>query len=349
MNILFLIFLFVVSQEKNLRYLTGEFKIPIEYSKINQPLIKVCIGTPEKCYLFKLVTNANFCFIFNKDYKKGGFDIKQSSTLEVIAEENIKKYKDYILNGLKVKDTFYIESIKNAKLDSFTFYLINSGDFNENEPYIGILGLGTFKKNSEFSLLNHFENKSFISDTSFGIIDKYLYIGNFQEFKDKKYRIGNIIKTMGSNYELDLNCIIFYNYQKLENTKIYNRTQIVFFSPGANKIYCPKKFFSYIQNEIFKNYLNNKICKIEDFTHTTVITCNKKINNDFLGQIKFFFGKWNLVFNFNDLFLPINEEESQFEIVQIKNDDRWVFGFPFFDKFNVVFDSKNLLIKIKNK
>ena len=181
--------MFVVSQEKNLRYLTGEFKIPIEYSKINQPLIKVCIGTPEKCYLFKLVTNANFCFIFNKDYKKGGFDIKQSSTLEVISEENIITYKDYILNGLKVKDTFYIESIKNAKLDSFTFYLINSGDFNENEPYIGILGLGTFKKNSEFSLLNHFENKSFISDTSFGIIDKYLYLEIFKNLKIKNIEL----------------------------------------------------------------------------------------------------------------------------------------------------------------
>ena len=35
--------------------------------------------------------------------------------------------------------------------------------------------------------------------------------------------------------------------------------------------------------------------------------------------------------------------------LKLKNDDRWVFGFPFFNKFDVIFDSENSLIKIKSQ
>ena len=348
--VLLLIFLFVnLSKEKNLRNLASVLKIPIKYSNKNQPLIKVCIGTPVQCFNFKLATNSNFCFIFDKNYKKEGFSMEKSRSIQIETRDNFLTYKDYEFRGDKVTDTFYLEGEEKSKLNSFAFYIIKSGNFEDNDNYVGILGLGTFRNNSDLSLLNAFKNRKIILNTNFGIMKNYLFIGEYFEFKNKKFRIGKIISTQGSSYELDLNGIIFYNEQKLENTKIYNKTQLVFFSPGANKIYSPKKFFKYLQTEIFNSYLNNHLCKIENSTMTIKIICKKEFTKENLGLIKFFFGKWNISFKLNDLFISINNEENQFEIEEMKNDDRWVFGFPFFNKFDVIFDSENSLIKIKSQ
>ena len=346
----FLIFLFVnLSKENNLRNLASVLKIPIQYSNKNQPLIKVCLGSPPQCFNFKIVTNSNFCFVFDQQYKTGGFISMKSKTFLKESENNFLTYKDYELRGDKVKDNFYLELEPKSQINLFNFYIIKSGDFEENDNYVGILGLGTFRNNSELSFLNALKNRKKILNTNFGIIKNNLIIGEYFDFKNKTFRTGKIISTQGSSYELDLNGIIFYNEQKIENTKIYNKTQIVFFSPGANKIYSPKKFFKYLQTEIFSSYLNNHLCKIENSTMTIKIICKKEFTKENLGLIKFFFGKWNLSFKLNDLFISINNEENQFEIEEMKNDDRWVFGYPFFNKFDVVFDSEKSLIKIKSQ
>ena len=346
---LLIILLFNLSKEKNLRNLSSLLKIPIQYSNKNQPLIKVCIGTPSQCFNFKIVTNSNFCFVFDRGYKKDGFQSQKSNSLKIESHDNFLTYKDYELRGDKVKDNFYLELEPKSQINLFNFYIIKSGDFEENDNYVGILGLGTFRNNSELSFLNALKNRKKILNTNFGIIKNNLIIGEYFDFKNKTFRTGKIISTQGSSYELDLNGIIFYNEQKIENTKIYNKTQIVFFSPGANKIYSPKKFFKYLQTEIFSSYLNNHLCKIENSTMTIKIICKKEFTKENLGLIKFFFGKWNISFKLNDLFISINNEENQFEIEEMKNDDRWVFGYPFFNKFDIVFDSENSLIKIKSQ
>ena len=92
--------------------------------------------------------------------------MEKSRSIQIETRDNFLTYKDYEFRGDKVTDTFYLEGEEKSKLNSFAFYIIKSGNFEDNDNYVGILGLGTFRNNSDLSLLNAFKNRKIILNTN---------------------------------------------------------------------------------------------------------------------------------------------------------------------------------------
>ena len=342
----FLYYLFLIFQILKIKTKDINFKIPIEYTSDYEPLIEMCLGTPPQCLKFKILTYLNYSYVLDKKKYKHGFDSNESESFYLEEEAEIEEYSDkYIkLKGYKCIEDFLIKD-EDFTINLFPFYLVVDG--SHSEEFDGVIGLGL-------------SGGSFINFLSvyydFGI---RFVIETFHEEKKGMLTLGKLKNELRfdkevdfyneeDNYQVEMNKIIFYNEEKLDQTTIYKYSQSVSFSPGHNKILCPENFFDFLLESVFTKFIYDEYdCKKNKENQFVEIVCDKSIVDQYLGDILFIFGKWNLRFKFNELFEKYSSSKVSFTIVHSTVDDRWIFGYPFFKKYDIIYDGilNKLLIK----
>lgn len=351
--------------------------IPFEITDFHQIIITVCLGTPRNCYPFKLATNMNECYILHKDLIHFGYDDKASSTFQSNHDSMWFEVQHQMLHGEIVSDTLTIPSTP-IELDHFVFYLIKQEDGLQTvrtRDYVGVLGLGKKYEDYAMSFMSQLYLTDHIDDQMFSLTYKpstsngYLTIGYHDYIKtsskilptqlgntNHNYRVVPIEETLSPSFEVKMNAII-YNNDLLDNsTRVFSNTQTVLFSPGANHIYCPTKFYTLLVNVVFNDVINkgSALCWSERSGDYERIKCKNDILTETvtLGDIRFIFTKWNVKIALTELFDECGGDDYEymcFAIVNIISSEQWVMGYHFLRKYPIIFDADDYKIALKIK
>ena len=339
---------------------TKRLDIPFEISPINQIIITLCLGTPPQCFPFKLATNQIETFIFSSQNRENGFDVSSSSTYKPSEDKIELNQGNTNLLAVVSEDTLTIPSI-DLTLESFTFSLIEQGELN-TDTYMGVLGLGKRFEENEFSIISHLFVMDHIDHLLFslnynkatdGARGGYLSFGYHDQIEDNKvYKSCTLVEEdeREPSFDVYIDSII-YNFPNDEgNARSFKRRQPAYFSPGANKIFCPANFFRFLRKRILRRELGDGgICYVKDNTSFEYIVCNKEIFNKKLGELKFVFGKWSVGIDLSELFARGKNDEYVLEIYKLPDsyESKWILGYPFLKRYPVVFDLETYSIKIK--
>lgn len=348
------IFCHIVKDEE-IPLIKAKVTIPCELSEIGQILTQVCLGTPPQCFMFKVATNINESFILDSSVILNGFKSDQSSTFYDTKEKIEFNHVSLYYSGTIAQETLSFPN-SDIFIQNFSFYLITKGFAGKR--YIGVLGLGKNYVDNKFSILSMLYMNDFIHNQIFSIkIDEdeengYLTLGYHDTTNKKRFKATEIIGGFESpTFDTVLDGIIYYNKENDSDSSTcmtYHSPQVAYFSPGANKIYCPAKFFSFLTNQVFKKYIETtKICYTqEEEGNYLILRCSKEILSKDLGYLKFIFGKWNVEFNLHDLFLDMNGKLCN-EIVFANDETKWIFGTPFIKQYSVIFNGDINVIELE--
>ena len=339
---------------------TKRLDIPFEISPINQIIITLCLGTPPQCFPFKLATNQIETFIFSSQNRENGFDASSSSTYKPSDDKIELNQGNTNLLAIVSEDTLTIPSIE-LTLESFTFSLIEQGELN-TDTYMGVLGLGKRFEENEFSIISHLFVMDHIDHLLFslnynkatdGARGGYLSFGYHEQIEDNKvYKSCTLVEEdeREPSFDVYIDSII-YNFPNDEgNARSFKRRQPAYFSPGANKIFCPANFFRFLRKRVLRRELGDGgICYVKDNTSFEYIVCNKEIFSKKIGELKFVFGKWSVGIELSELFARGKNDEYVLEIYKLPDsyESKWILGYPFLKRYPVVFDLETYSIKIK--
>ena len=320
--------------------------IPFTLNPNNQMMTEVCIGTPPQCFPFKIATNMNACFVLSSNLTAKGYNPSLSSTAsprgnQVYFEHSKSKY-----SGVIQKDVFTVAN-STLTLQDFPFYLVTNGELSKY--FIGVIGLGRMYIEPQFSFIRmaikqkflhkHIFSFQYLPDESRG----YLTIGYHDTSNKLEYRKTPMIETKYEPYfETNLTGII-YTKNKVKGPPIvrtYMHEQAVLFSPGASHIFCPVSFFKFIIEKFIEDDFHEKfdLCELDDRIQNFVtLTCEEKILKKELGSLMFIFQKWNIELSFKDLFVKCKNKVC-LDIVQINDENKWIFGYPFLKRYPLIFD-----------
>ena len=191
-----------------------------------------------------------------------------------------------------------------------------------------------------------------------------------QHFSEQNLRNSKIYieKNMHPTWRLNfIKSFISLNEENKINEYMLKGNQISSFSIDEFFILGSEEYFYLIQEHFFNYYMKNNICKIQthkkiklgkDYNH---FMCyfngdfnkrNKFLNN--FPTIKFYQSDMNYNFTLNskDLFTIIPDNNRVlFNVEFLKDYNNWVFGKPFFKKYQLIFDedSKSIKFYIENQ
>ena len=352
--------------------------IPFEITDFHQVIVTVCLGTPRNCYPFKLATNMNECYILHKDLIHFGFDDKASSTFQYNNDTMWFEVQHQMLHGEIVSDTLTIPDTP-IELERFVFYLIKQEEGLKTvrtREYVGVLGLGKKYEDYAMSFMSQLYLTDHIDDQMFSLTYKpstsngYLTIGYHDYAKgnhkdtskimptqlgntNHNYRIVPIEETSSPSFEVKMNAIIYSNDLIDNGTRVFSYTQTVLFSPGANHIYCPTKFYTLLLNVVFYDVINKErsLCWSERSGDYEKVKCRNEVLRETvtLGDIRFIFTKWNVKISLMELFDECDDDYVCFAIVNIKSSEQWVMGYHFLKRYPVIFDADDYKIALKIK
>ncbi len=355
-----LIYLFIFCKCNN------PLKIPIqEFKKINfyenNIYISINIGTPSQKIPLKISISSNPTFITNYSFnQKYSSTYYNKSNYKYIFKENIDK-------AIESNDIFRFGNNIFSKVD---FYLINNTNYS-------ILGLGrkiydaiSGGKWDDWS--NEYND---ISDFLTGLKDNKIINKRTFCFQFNKKNFGYLI--FGLEYdEMDKNLIIYKDYYrnimdstwdlKFDNifigkTNIQNdlsatldiQLNIIISNQNIKTIYFKNFFEKYIKLGICNERIIER--NILDKFSYSYFYCNndKRINLNELNDINFYIN--NINFNFTFTFLDLFEiyENKLYFLIIFRNDDNslpWIFGIPFFKKYEIIFNlEKEEIVWYKNQ
>ena len=202
-------------------------------------------------------------------------------------------------------------------------------------------------------------------------------LGDFYPDIDKKYSYKKIASTYtgSSNRKNDkMNILewgilfqVFYQLKKNENEKeyIYMYSFVSEFDFGINTIIGTFEYFQKIRNDYFNDYINKKICKISYmrsiYKYIYCEAANFGINDlKNFPTLNFRNKELKNIFylNYEDLFYLSTDNKYYIFNIMITNDydyqdnnsnEKWIFGLPFWRKYQFSFDIDNKLIYYYNK
>ena len=320
---------------------------PDDYNYINSLLASdiyttINLGTPPQNMRIYLSQSLFMTYIAGE---------KSQAKIESISYFDSTKSKTYHPN--ETKEFRYIHSdfiwaynaydnLQNI-LDDFSFLLITKFEERLVDLYPGKLGL---KGNAEKEEKNEYLKHNFIHQLlEKKVISKNIYTINFEnetngnlifgalpDEYDKNYNKKDLISISGlNNNEWSINFdTISFNGIELNSM----RKGIFLIEYGL--IRAPKEFVEFFTKHFFQKYIDESICKYH-FTSPGHFSCNSKFNiSDFKG-INFTLNDYNFSFFLDsNLLFQTYKNVTYFYIVFASGN--WIFGKPFFEKYQLSFD-----------
>ena len=297
-----------------------------------------------------------------------------SNNIKIFNEKNSKTYKRYdnnldyssIFIGYKSCDNIYI----NNKMFLFDFILVDKKEDDDIIKESGILGLGmelipydnleeeSYYNNGNININSeNKEIKSIIAQLIENkIINKPIFSIKYTSKNKGELIIGdfpypnnnNLLKMM-----LDISKSNNDDKWNMKMDNIFYGKNILFDNIGTFIVDLEIEtgvmvtgilFKEYIEKEYFNKYIEKKICKemtinFELYTYI-YFECNDNININEHDELIFNSKElgFNFRLNYNDLFYKFNGKFYYLIFFINKHSSNWIFGLPFFNKYQTVFD-----------
>ena len=377
LNLIFFINQFTFS----LPYLFYELKTLEEKNTIesllsfNSTYTDLEIGTPPQKVNFYFTLNHHQVSLTNDTYctSQKSFFPKKSSSFKgpyEIEPHNNNNYHKYIyIDTLNIMNGI-ISFSHNIELNEFPFFALDKLDIKESTYLCGYIGLAInqydiykpeekiirdiydnleqhgIKRNDDFSFFSQ-DGKDYLI---YGIQLHNIFPDSFNDIKSVEW----IHPTMKkNNYELFWGISmkeLYYNDVHSDPNKYVTFE----FNPLFELIIGTNEYKDNILKDYFKEYINNGICSIEDYSNQNfkIISCqeNKFNINDIKKFPNLYSSNLALHYTFElkgeDLFVKINNK-WYFSIIFPLTDldsERWIIGRIFLRKYPIAFSSFNRLI-----
>ena len=299
-------------------------------------------------------------FISGKDIKNNQYDETKSSSYKS------EKYPHAFLEGLErikwglVSNDTLILNIKdnnNKKMNEFNFILVTESR-TDSSSNIGLMIPNEYSSIPDISFIYQLKKQKIIEDYSFLINytdpergEGEFIIGNPPHKFNKKYSE----KFYKTSYAINKPNFMMYglNFDSIISGKdnIGGTMQCKFLS-DFGMIVGSIKYYDYIYKNFFEKKILEKICFKGNITANiewregeksyVFFYCNKNKKNilENIESIKFIHKEMNysFEFNYNELFF----EKKDFLIFKIifnlKSNFYWIFGKPWFTKYQMIFD-----------
>ena len=305
------------------------------------------------------------------------FNLNKSNTFKDVTSQ-YPKFNNY--NYLMGNDEIYFynsldtENPRNLIKPNTLHFRVNKNNYGGidcNKEKCGLqIGIKVFDQEDDCPNFNKELKKSNLTNKYIFSIhynsqySGFLIFGAYpHEYFPDKYKEEQLSKFYTSpdsieitNFNIIADDIISINYEKKE-WKISNQTKLIFelyygFFVGA---YSYKLF---IEENFFNNLIEKKICFKSNNTvygsvmYFDVYSCNEESLNDIkkFPELKFYIKSTNtsFIFNYNDLFKKIGNKYYFMVIFEKYKNSYWQIGYPFFKKYDIVFDDDSKTIGYYN-
>lgn len=256
----------------------------------------------------------------------------------------------------------YNTTFKPLVISKWFFYYLDEGVINEFET----MGMSYKYRNSEFNVIERLYQENKIKHKQFTLINNYY---NTKDFKTGvmiigkgskiEYNNNKVFKSVcnvitNSNYAHHWGCklnyielIIKLNNNNNINNNIFRINNTVdnsysFFQTNQKTIYAPLTQFNHLANAIISTIGNNNTneCRVnEKFLHYSIQCKCDLIANTFTSIT---FNIENNIYNLSDIFYSEIDGYCTFIVKSKKpNENVWVFGMDFMNKYDITFDYDN--------
>lgn len=210
-------------------------------------------------------------------------------------------------------------SIPNPHLNSPIYYLYNNKTITSKSFSI------------EFNLFTH---------------NCKLHIGNINGYYLNKYKYNVKIKPV-INKDYTNYWLIDFKEIYIEST--YNNTvsvfpkqqnEIAYLQGNKDSIKVPKEFFIYLEKEVFKEYIEKKICFVIHQSQGQYLECDCSAIYSF-PMFEFIISDYKVKLGYRDLFRRYNSETTNCAFLMkyyFNNKNAWMFGIPFLSTHIAVFN-----------
>lgn len=371
-NIIFILYLFfeliqkvkIKSSTINIKfmkYISSTINDYLLSNYNNDIYISLKVGNPHQNIEKIFLKSDTYEFmIANKTIEKKNYNNSESYTSKIIALSQYYQLK-YTYKGYAIKDHFYLNNQNNKikELQNITFLYASKINF---EKFTAVLGLKLDEEGvkkvkpfpEQLNELKYLEESTWMiqytSDNEGNFfLGEILSKNVFPKFSLDEYRKTNAI--ISGHY---LSWDLLFSQIKYNNIILNGPLQAnLDFNFGL--ISCSNEYYNNIKNDFFNEYLDKGICqeylydyeneekKIESIKNTfNYIICENSLKIKKFPELYFYHTELDFVFelNYKDFFLTYNDKIYFLCINVIKTNDKWVFGKPFFKKYNLIFDYK---------
>lgn len=314
--------------------------------------INISIGTPSQIIPTFLNMEKTTFFFSNEENKI--YNKQQSSSYKQL-QPNKSFSKEFFEYGNFSSENFIFKNEKNEeiKINNFIFILINKNKYSYSKP--GEMGLKLYNNIilSNSSFIFQLKDKKIIKNIIFSFIFENNNEGKFiigkypHEYNYKKYKKENLRLTYSGKFmDIPVWTTQFDNIYL--GDKIIKHDDIHFnFKIEHSCIITTYNFFLNCSEYFFKEYLENKKCKIDrNHTGNINIYCDDDIDITKFPILKFEHKIWNFTFEFdyNDLFVKYGNKYYFLIIFDLYIYNTWTLGEIFLKKYTLVFDHDNKVI-----
>ena len=296
--------------------------------------------------LLSIELSTSFCGLIIFDSKYFNTNYKNNNETPTNEKFSIHNYK-----GKIIFDDIEICGIKkeNIKILLVQELLNNKKISNKID---GILGLGNnckenYKQIYSFDILSYLSSKKIF----YVHVNKYLMeveidknpIKKINNLRDKYFYLtvplNNNNNINNNRFEVFLHLVYF------SNGNFFRIKENISLGLSGMMISTSIDFFNFVIKEFFMDEFNNinENCYLNK-TNVYEIYCNSNFNFNNNETISFVFGKWNLKFDLNDLFVPIlknNVNYKFFAIVCYPEQDKWYISIRLIYRTFIIFDKNN--------
>jgi len=317
----------------------------------------IALGSPliEIPFNIKLSSYHMICLSYNSNKGKifPSFNEENSSSFSS-KDKNAQFYHLYDTEFCRRSNDNF--KIHNIQIQNISFFL--SYDLERNQS--GVLGLKLSDSFSEYNFINQLKmNNLILSQTMFfkfkNFIEGEIIIGNYpHEINKNIYDENNFQKTQVPISSLNQEYSIIINKVQYGEQIIVEKQEFIF---NLNSFFTLVNLdLLRIMKEKFLNeLLENKKCE-EKIKKTSIYeafyyVCEKEINIKNIENIKFISNdlKYEFIFKPKDLF--IQENDKIFFTIYFMDywQKKWIFGYHFLTKFQIIFNQDKKTIGFYNK
>ena len=356
--------------------------------QIGSPIqeVSIYINPQSSCFYMKKINIGGVSldklshFFSNEEINLYSFNINNSKTFKDISDEYSGTFypSQYLMGNDEIY--FYtninsdMNNQKNLEKINNLYFLVNKNNYEGvdcTKEKCGMeIGIKMFSQKDSCPNLNKEFKKSKITDKyifslhfsskQYGSLIFGAYPHEYYPDKYKKEQLSSFYTNPDSFEIHDFNMIaddiISIDSNNIEY-KVSNNTKIIFefyygFFIGTNS------YQEYIENNFFNDLINRNICyKANKTAYTSFMNfdmyfCNEQNLNEIqkFPKLKFFIKNTNtsFIFNFDDLFCKIGDKYYFMVIFDKYQRNYWEIGYPFFKKYDIVFDDDSKTISYYN-
>ena len=331
--------------------------INIHFTNANPPLIKNANFSYRDNYLLKCIFknkyyNSNYSYSYNFVEYCYDFIFDFITIQNFCANESI-----YFMNKKNLND-----NPKTSEINLFITF--KKTEYYDHRP--AIIGLSYYsifiselKERNEINGYDFsFKYTNTQEDKGELIIGDSLNIYDNNTYKENNLRTAKIIKEPLIKWSLNFDVLISANNKNIKEKQL-EMDEIAYFFIEEFFITGSNKYFNYIEENFFKKYIEQKLCKRgmhtkayyeENYIHMMCYIENENKRKEFFEEfpnLKLYQKEMNFYFTLTakDLFTIIPDDNRiLFNIDFTFNSNKWILGKPFFKKYQLNFNSDSNLV-----